>query len=151
MFGLYFNRASTEKQLGSAQSFTSVIEANAANCSGQSPDVNGNITGNFYFDPSNLDCATVPLFTFGNMGRNTLRGPGINNWDLSLSKRTSITERQSLEFRAEFFNSWNHAQFLRPDLNGFSGTFGQITGTRGHDSGTSSGARIIQFGLKYYF
>ena len=108
-------------------------------------------TGNFYFDPSNLDCATVPLFTFGNMGRNTLRGPGINNWDLSLSKRTSITERQSLEFRAEFFNSWNHAQFLRPDLNGFSGTFGQITGTRGHDSGTSSGARIIQFGLKYYF
>ena len=115
-------------------------------------DANGTTTtGNFYFDPSNLDCATVPLFTFGNMGRNTLRGPGINNWDLSLSKRTSITERQSLEFRAEFFNSWNHAQFLRPDLNGFSGTFGQITGTRGHDSGTSSGARIIQFGLKYYF
>jgi hypothetical protein len=85
------------------------------------------------------------------MGRNALRGPGINNWDLSLTKKTKITERQSIEFRAEFFNAWNHAQFSNPDHQGFSGTFGQLTLTRGHDSETTSGARIIQFGLKYYF
>jgi hypothetical protein len=111
----------------------------------------GTTTGNFYFDPTNLDCINVPIFTFGTMGRNPLRGPGINNWDLSLTKRTNITERQSIEFRAEFFNAWNHAQFSSPDHNGGSGTFAQITSTRPHDSDTTSGARIIQFGLKYYF
>ncbi len=111
----------------------------------------GSSTGNFYFDPTNLDCANVPAFAFGTLGRNAFRGPGINNWDLSLMKKTNITERQSIEFRAEFFNTWNHAQFSNPDNNGFSGTFGQIVSTRPHDSGTTSGARIIQFGLKYYF
>ena len=41
------------------------------------------------------------------MGRNVLRGPGINNWDLSLTKTTMITERQSIQFRVELFNAWN--------------------------------------------
>jgi hypothetical protein len=95
----------------------------------------------------------VPLFSFGTLGRNTFYGPGINNWDLSLTKTTKITERQSIEFRAEFFNTWNHAQFqfVKSDGYGGSGTFGQITSTRPHDSETTSDARIIQFGLKYYF
>ncbi|HUI43520.1 MAG TPA: hypothetical protein VL523_16275, partial [Terriglobia bacterium] len=115
-------------------------------------DANGvTTTGNFYFDPTNLDCATVPFFTYGTLGRNTLRGPGINNWDLSLIKDTHITERQRIEFRAEFFNAINHAQFSNPDNGGFDGTFGQLILTRGHDSSTTSGARIIQFALKYYF
>jgi Carboxypeptidase regulatory-like domain len=115
-------------------------------------DANGvTTTGNFYFDPTNLDCATVPFFTYGTMGRNTLRGPGINNWDLSIVKDTHITERQHIEFRAEFFNAFNHAQFTNPDNGGFDPTFGQLTLTRGHDSETSSGARIVQFALKYYF
>ena len=43
-------------------------------------------TGNFWFNPSNLDCATVPLLTYGTMARNALRGPGINNWDLALNQ-----------------------------------------------------------------
>jgi hypothetical protein len=127
------------------RTFTPSSDGTHGSCMG------GTETGNFFFDPSNLDCVNVPLFTFGTMGRNALRGPGINNWDLSLLKKTKITERQSIEFRAEFFNAWNHAQFSNPDNQGFSGTFGQLTLTRGHDSGTSSGARIIQFGLKYYF
>jgi hypothetical protein len=110
-----------------------------------------NETGSFFFDPTNLDCANVPVFTFGTLGRNALRGPGINNFDLALLKDTNITERQRIEFRAEFFNAFNHAQFSNPDNNGFSSTFGQLTTTRGHDSDTTSGARIIQFGIKYYF
>lgn len=124
--------------------------AGAASCLGPvNPD--GTTTGNFWFNPTNLDCATVPAFTYGTMGRNVLRGPGINNWDIAVLKETNITERQRLEFRAEFFNAFNHAQFTNPDAGGFDTTFGQVVLTRGHDSETSSGARIIQFALKYYF
>jgi hypothetical protein len=114
-------------------------------------NANGTTTGNFYFDPTNLDCVNVPLLTYGTLARNALRGPGINNWDLALIKDTKITERQRIELRAEFFNTFNHAQFSNPDHTGFSPTFGQVTSTRGHDSDTTTGARIIQLALKYYF
>jgi hypothetical protein len=105
--------------------------------------VGGSGAGHFYFDPANVDCLNVPLFSHGNMGRNVLRGPGINNWDLSILKRIKFTEATNLEFRAEFFNAWNHAQFLNPDTSGFSPTFGQVTQARA--------PRLIQFGLKLYF
>ena len=85
----------------------------------------------------------VPLFTFGTLGRNALRGPGINNWDLSLMKHIKVTESKYVEFRAEFFNAFNHAQFLNPDNQGTDSTFGQISFDRGQ--------RNIQFGLKFYF
>jgi hypothetical protein len=111
----------------------------AANCVG----TNGAVTGMFWFNPDSFDCNNVPIFTFGDMGRNVIRGPGINNWDLSITKKTSITESKSLEFRAEFFNAFNHAQFLNPDNAGGSGTFGQILADRG--------PRILQFGLKLYY
>ena len=47
----------------------------------------------------------------GNAARNSLENPGINNWDFSLTKSTRINERTNLQFRAEFFNGWNHPQF----------------------------------------
>jgi outer membrane receptor protein involved in Fe transport len=127
------------------------FSAAAADCSGQSSDSSGNISGNFGFDPTAFDCTfnsdghLLPgsLASFGDLGRNTLRGPGINNWDISFLKDTKITESKKVEFRAEFFNAFNHAQFLNPDAAGFSGTFGQISQTRG--------PRLIQFGLKLYF
>jgi hypothetical protein len=107
----------------------------------------GGTPGHYYFDPTNIDCANVPLFSHGDMGRNVLRGPGINNWDLSLLKDFKFTETKSVEFRTEFFNAFNHAQFYNPTLQagteGGSGNFGQIT--------TDRGARIIQFALKLYF
>jgi len=124
----------------------------AANCSGATPDpVSGNISGNFYFDPTAFDCqfnndlhlAPGSLASFGDLGRNTLRGPGINNWDISFLKKTKITESKVLEFRAEMFNAFNHAQFLNPDASGFSSTFGQISQTRG--------PRLVQFALKLYY
>jgi hypothetical protein len=109
--------------------------------------------GRFYFSPANLLCTPsvdpqgsdggVPLFSHGNMGRNVLRGPGINNWDLSFLKAIKFTETKSLEFRAEMFNAFNHVQFYNPDANGYSGTFGQVTSDRG--------ARVMQFALKLYF
>lgn len=110
---------------------------------------NGPLGGHFGFDPTAFDCLSPggnplgSLASFGNLGRNTLRGPGINNWDISFLKRTKLTESKSLEFRAEMFNAFNHAQFLNPDGFGFDGTFGQISQTRG--------PRLVQFGLKLYF
>jgi outer membrane receptor protein involved in Fe transport len=143
------NLIGTIKMLNPRQVTT--FSAAAADCSGQSADNNGNISGNFGFDPTAFDCTfnsdghLLPgsLASFGDLGRNTLRGPGINNWDISFLKDTKITESKKVEFRAEFFNAFNHAQFLNPDTGGFSGTFGQISQTRG--------PRLIQFGLKLYF
>lgn len=115
--------------------------------------------GSFWINPSSMSCTAcpltdptcsapadageIPLFTYGNLGRNSLRGPGINNWDGSFIKNTHITESKVIEFRAEFFNAFNHTQFLRVDYGGGSGTFGQVISDRG--------PRLIQFGLKLYF
>ena len=80
---------------------------------------------------------------FGTLGRNVFFGPGANNWDFSILKRTRVTEAQEVEFRAEFFNLFNHAQFLNPNGNIGSPDFGRITTTRD--------PRILQFALKYKF
>lgn len=101
------------------------------------------VTAQFYFDPTAYDCANVPLFTFGNSGKNTVRGPGMNKFDLSLFKTFKFTESKSLEFRTEFFNAFNHARFYNPDHNGNSGAFGQI--------GQAYDPRLIQFALKFYY
>ena len=70
-------------------------------------------------------------------------GPGLNNWDISGIKNTKISERFSLQFRAEFFNAFNHESFNSFDNFTDDSTFGQLNG--GHDP------RIIQFGLKLNF
>jgi hypothetical protein len=53
---------------------------------------------------------------FGNLGRNSLRGPTYKQWDLSIHKNTAITERVNLQLRAEFFNLLNHPNFASPVL-----------------------------------
>ena len=115
--------------------------------------LNGETTGNFYFNPMAYDCLNVsegggiPLFSFGNSGRNTVRGPGINNVDLSIFKTFKFNERSALEFRTEMFNAFNHTQFLlsgnSSSVFGFNDTFGQLTQARD--------PRIIQFALKLSF
>jgi hypothetical protein len=76
-------------------------------------------------------------------------GPGQFDWDVSLAKTTTvggITERATLQFRAEFFNLFNHPQFSNPvglDVNS-AASFGQITSM-------SVNPRLIQFALKYAF
>jgi hypothetical protein len=98
-------------------------------------------------------CLTDPNFCttgFGNLGRNTYRGPGQQNWDFSLMKNFKITERQSLRFTTDFFNIWNHVNFANPavtDVESISlpnSPFGKITS----DLGTP---RLIQFSLRYMF
>jgi len=108
-------------------------------------------SGNYYIDPTafvcgfNTDLHLAPgsPASFGDLGRNSIIGPGINNWDLSFLKKIKLRESRALEFRAEFFNAFNHVQFLNPDPQGFDSTFGQISQTRG--------PRLIQFALKFYY
>jgi hypothetical protein len=116
----------------------------------------GGTLGHYYFDPTNLDCANVPLFSHGDMGRNVLRGPGINNWDISLLKDFKVTESKSLEFQANFFNAFNHVQFYAPSssegASGGSQLFGQVTSDTSPSSSTYyRGPRIIQFAMKFYY
>lgn len=69
----------------------------------------------------------------GNIGSANPRffhGPGLNNWDLALQKVTRITEKTSIEFRAELFNAFNHAQFFTPDGDFNSGSFGLVNNAR---------------------
>jgi Carboxypeptidase regulatory-like domain/TonB dependent receptor len=115
-----------------------------------------------YSNPrSRLPYFNVSLFTkeqmgqFGNSRRRFFHGPGLNNFDMSLSKTTKITESKQLELRLEAFNLFNHAQFLNPsgEINsGFpsyaggvnqGGTFGIVTSARD--------ARILQVGAKFEF
>jgi hypothetical protein len=52
------------------------------------------------------------FFTFGDAGRNIVRGPGLQNWDFSIFKLFPVREQMHFEFRAEFFNIWNHVNPL---------------------------------------
>jgi len=97
----------------------------------------------FYFDPTAYNCTGVAPLTFGNAGRNTVRGPGRNNFDLTIGRHFKLAESRQVEFRAEFFNAFNHTNFMNPDNFGQDSTFGQITQARD--------PRIIQFALKFYF
>jgi hypothetical protein len=91
-----------------------------------------------YFDTGCFQ--TTAPGTFGDSGRNIIEIPGLNNWDISFLKDTRISERVRLQFRAEFFNIFNHAQFNGPDTNINSAFVGQIRSARD--------ARISQLGLK---
>jgi hypothetical protein len=81
--------------------------------------------------------------TFGNAGRNILIGPGIENIDFGVIKTFSITERYKVQFRAEAFNIFNHANFSNPNGNVSAGTFGTIT--------AAGAPRVMQLALKAMF
>jgi len=81
---------------------------------------------------------------FGDVGRNTMRGPFQRNVDFSVQKRFRITERVSAQFRAELFNVLNMVSFSNPNSSIASTSFGVITATEGNP-------RIVQFALKLMF
>ena len=94
--------------------------------------------------------------TFGDTGKNILRGPRFFDADLAAVKNAKLTERLSMEFRAEFFNAFNNVNFGRPDGNlaDLGTTFGEITGMAGASSSNTYGTaqpRIIQFAVKFSF
>src|SRR5262249_40787757 len=112
-----------------------------ANCIGAGMLPSGDRTVERDFNTSAFQVA--PLGTWGNCGRDIFVSRGTNNWDISLLKDTVLTEKTTLQFRAEFFNTWNHPQFGIPVFDPTSQAFGRITSVRS--------AREIQFALKLLF
>lgn len=97
--------------------------------------------GTYWFNPADYAVATVG--TYGNAGRNSIHGPGINNFDFSLQKDTKITERTNFQMGIEAFNLFNHTQFNNPSGNIESGNFGRIT--------TAASGRLVQLRAKVNF
>lgn len=101
-----------------------------------------------WFDASAF--VALPPYTFGNSGRNILRGPGTKQIDLSAFKNFRFTESRRLEFRAEAFNALNTPQFNNPNAAiGFSGV-AKIT-SAGSPTVYQRTSRQIQLALKLYF
>jgi hypothetical protein len=139
-----------------------VVDSNqrSLTCSGYTfyacPDVPNVVSSPKYLnpkvDPNNMwfsdsTFTSAPLGTFGNAGRNMLRGPGIANFDFGFYKSTRIHENKSLELRFEFFNLFNHTQFspvnIDTDYADVGSSFGQIVSARD--------PRLIQLAAKFYF
>jgi hypothetical protein len=120
-------------------------ETNRADVIGDPDDVPGGWSVQEFFNKAAFK-ANEP-FTYGDLGRNTLIGPGYQNVDFSLMKRTTLFEWADqpwdLQFRWELFNAFNHANFGFPGGTLGNPTFGQLT--------SAAEARKMQFGLKLIF
>jgi hypothetical protein len=99
-----------------------------------------------WFNPDAFLAPPANSGFYGNLGRDTLIGPGLATWDFSVQKETSLYERLGLQFRAEIFNLLNRANFNTPNLITF--TPSGVSGTAGAVSSTSTSSRQVQFGLK---
>jgi len=143
---------STEKNLNSYWNFSAFGNLNP-------------VTGIF------IPCLSNPVpngdataLDYGNSGVGIALGPGQFNWDISILKNTQITERVRMQFRADFYNAFNHPQFADPGAGSFgsigfqnvSGSNGPfppdfLTTTFGQITHTSVNPRLIQFGLHFTF
>jgi hypothetical protein len=126
--------------------------ANAGTSGGVEARLGGSVLGGPGYINTAAFCATPVIGNgtgYGDSGVGIILGPGQFNWDLALVKTTKVgglREDAALQFRAEFFNAFNHAQFNNPAVVDVSKTttVGQITST-------SVNPRLIQFALKYVF
>jgi hypothetical protein len=113
------------------------------------PDFSGPVilgTPSQWFNPAAFLAPPANSGFYGNLGRDTLIGPGLATWDLSFLKATRLTERTNLQFRAEFFNVLNRPNFNTPNAVVFTPT--GVSPTAGIITSTSTTSRQIQFGLK---
>jgi len=99
---------------------------------------------NQWFNPNAFVLPAVG--TYGNLGRETLTGPGLADLDMSLFKAFPVSEKARVQFRAEFFNVLNRSNFGTPNATVFSN--GVTSGSAGLITSTATTSRQIQFGLK---
>ncbi len=103
----------------------------------------------YWFNPAAFQCAgsnaTCTTFSgqFGNLGRNSVYGPGQISWDMSVSRGFKIKEKLNMDLRGDFFNLMNHANANNPTTGISSSTFGEIT--------SFGSPRIVQMSLKLMF
>ena len=106
------------------------------------PRSDPNKTGkSFYFSGSAF--AKAAPGTFGNAGRDSFHGPGLNFTNLAVMKDIYIKEQMRFELRLETFNTFNHVNFNLPSGNVNSANFGRIT--------SDTGPRLVQLAGKFYF
>lgn len=101
----------------------------------------GGVQGHYYLTPGQF--ADPPRGNFATTPRSICCGPGENQWDVTFSKRISITESKYFQFRADIFNAFNKTEFVNPDGNFSNSTFGQVLQARD--------PRLVQLALKFYF
>ena len=120
------------------------------------PFVNSAFTGpviegnpNQWFNPAAFIAPPANSGFYGNLGRDTLIGPGLATWDFSLLKNIPLRENLNLQFRTEIFNILDRANFNSPNAVVF--TPSGISPTAGLITSTATSSRQIQFGLKLLF
>jgi hypothetical protein len=126
--------------------------ANSGTVLGENP-IRANYTGQPVFGPNTHNTsqwfnpaafATPAAFTFGDVGRNTIYGPGLQTLDMALAREFALTEQFRFQFRAEFFNALNHVNLGTPNRFVNTPQFGTIT------EATTPG-RQIQFSVRVSF
>ena len=154
---------------GNYYTATDIISVSNSDCGGtvgyycSRPTLVGNpnarpcVPGTLFNTCAFADNATIPGIipqgTFGDAGRNIIKGPGYQTWDTSLVKQFPIREQMHLEFRAEFFNILNHVNYLFEQFGSISAEPTPLElGQSGFGYPLSARApREIQFALKFYF
>ena len=123
---------------------------------GQRPDLAASagadlITGRVsqWFDPTGFSLP-APGF-LGTLGRGTLIGPSLFSFDVGVHKRFTVTERQAVTLRAEFFNATNHPNFQTPTSRELFNEDGSRVGSAGRITETATSSRQIQLALRYEF
>jgi outer membrane receptor protein involved in Fe transport len=143
-----------------------VVDASGAITGYTNPDA-GNapidpVNAQFIINPTYVPSLSKSIQRFGNLGRNTERSPGTNNWNVNIIKRTKIGETKSIEFRAEFYNIFNHPQYLQGSISPFSPGSGTLSSSAGITSNagrflapntftSDGGGRVIRYQLKFIF
>ncbi|MBZ5551448.1 MAG: carboxypeptidase regulatory-like domain-containing protein [Acidobacteriia bacterium] len=142
--GLPFN--ASDSSLGTDPGGLGILGTSGAGPRGdQICDPNANASHGFtqWFNTACFADVPVGQIRPGNAGRNTIRGPGYQKWDMSVFKNFNIKEKMKIQFRAESFNTFNHTNWSSIGATLGSSTYGLVTAARD--------ARIIQFGLKFNF
>ncbi len=123
------------------------LDASAPQMDGNKPQilnpkrVDPNNPGHFYLNPGQF--SDPALGQFATTPRSICCGPGENQWDITIAKRIALSESKYFQFRADVFNLFNKTEFVNPDGNFSSSTFGQVLQARD--------PRLVQFALKFYF
>jgi hypothetical protein len=129
---------------GTDRSGTGINKDRGDPVAGVDPAASGPCSGQFCVSYLNKAAFAQPVAgSFGTLGKNSIYGPGVFNWDMGIFKRFPVTEQFRVEFRAEFFNAFNHTQLNNPNSTVSAAGFGNITG--------AADPRIGQFALKLSF